>query len=88
MWSFWRDRSLQFCEQWMAAYEADQLATVGGAAVVSISGGGESETRGDYGAGFTMENIRCCRRRMSMLNPTKYPPLSTRQKPDFSSLTY
>ncbi len=72
----------------MEAYATDQAAHGVGGAVVSISGGGESETRGDYGASFTMENLRCCRRRMSQLDPTKYPPLSTRQKPDFSSLTY
>lgn len=88
MWSFWRDRTLQFCLRWMEAYEADMLSSLGGGGVVGVSGGGESETRGDYGAAFTTENIRCCRRRMSMIDPTKYPPLSTRQKPDFSSWNY
>jgi hypothetical protein len=88
MWSAWRDKSLAFCEKWMEAYDAEMLASLGGGSVVSISGGGESETRGDYGSAFAIENVRCCRRRMSMIDPTKYPPLSRSQKPDFSSLTY
>jgi hypothetical protein len=88
MWSFWSTRSLAYCESWMESYAADQSATAGGGSVVSISGGGESETRGDYGVAFTMMNLKCCRRRMSQLDPTKYPPLQTRQKPNFSSLTY
>lgn len=88
MWSFWRFRTQQFCEQWMAAYEAEMLSSLGGGAVVSISGGGESESRGDFGAGFTMQNVALCQRRLSMLDPVKYPPIATKSRPDFSAITY
>lgn len=88
MWPAWRDATQQFCEEWMEAYRADQLSSLGGGAVIGVSGGGESESRGDFGASFTMENLRCCRRRLSMLDPVKYPPLSTRSKTDFSSWNY
>jgi hypothetical protein len=56
--------------------------------VISISGGGESESRSDVGPAYTYENLRCCRRRMSMLDPIKYPPMATRTKADFSTLEY
>ncbi len=88
MWSFWIDRTLQYCEQWMAAYEAEQLQALGGGSVISISGGGESQSRSDVGTSYTMENLRCCRRRMRELDPTKYRHIATSTKPDFSSLQY
>ena len=88
MWSFWRDRSLQFCESWMAAYEAEVLTSLGGGSVIAISGGGESESRGDFGASFTMQNVALCRKRMSMLDPTRFPPIARQSRPDFSAITY
>jgi len=88
MWSIWRDATLQYCEEWMETYRATLLDAPGSGPVISISGGGESETRSDQGASQASQQAMYCRRRMTMLDPVKYPPIARRQKADFSNLAY
>ena len=82
-----RYMNLVQCEAWFAAYTAAELESPGGGAVVSISGGGESETRSDVGARNRRADAMCCMRRMRQLDPTKYPAIPRSQSPDFSAIT-
>ena len=75
------------CEEWFAAYTADMLESAGGGTVISISGGGESQTRADVGTRARRAEAACCMRRMSQIDPTKYPPIPRSQSPDFSGVT-
>lgn len=78
--------SLQECEEWFAAFKADMLEAAGAGQVVSISGGGESETRADAGMRQRQALAKQCMRRMRMLAPDKYPAIPTSLAPDFSAI--
>lgn len=79
--------TLAQCEEWFAAYTADMLASAGAGAVISISGGGESETRSDIGQRASRADAKACMRRMRQIDPNKYPAIPTSQAPDFSAIT-
>ena len=76
------------CIDWIEAYKSEMIASAGAGQVVSISGGGESETRADAGVRARRADLMMCRRRLHQLNPTKYPAVVTRQTADFRSMTY
>jgi hypothetical protein len=84
--SILRYASLQYCEtlydQCLSALTEGQ-----GTIVISTSGGGESETRasGSDGGIPVMTLMRAVMRRMHQLDPVKYPLISSRLKPDFST---
>lgn len=78
--------SLAECEEWFAAYKAEILESAGAGQVISISGGGESESRADAGTRARNAMARACMRRMRQLDPTKYPAIPTSLAPDFSSM--
>ena len=82
-----RYMSLQQCEAWFAAYTADMLESAGAGSVISISGGGESETRADAGVRARRADAKACMRRMHQLDPTKYPAIPNSLQPDFSAIT-
>lgn len=85
--SILRYASLQYCEtlydQCLAALTEGQ-----GTIVIATSGGGESETRssGNDGGIPVMTLMRAVMRRMHQLDPVKYPLISNRLKPDFSTI--
>lgn len=74
------------CIQWLDAYKAEMLESASGGQVISISGGGESETRADAGVRARRADLMMCRRRLHQLNPTKWPAVRTSMSPDFSSM--
>lgn len=78
--------SLAECEQWFAAYKAEMIDALGAGQVVSISGGGESETRADSGVRARRADAAACMRRMRQLDPTKYPAIPTSLAPDFTAI--
>ena len=82
-----RYMSLAECEQWFDAYKAELLESAGGGQVISISGGGESETRADAGVRARNAMARQCMRRMHQLDPTKYPKIPDSLAPDFSAMS-
>ena len=80
--------SEQECIDWITVYKTEMLESAGAGQVVSISGGGESETRADAGVRARRADLMMCRRRLHQLNPTKYPAVVTRQTADFRSMNY
>lgn len=86
--SILRYASLQTCED---IYQqcVESLAAGQGTIVISQSGGGESETRGGTSeGGLDVVNLmRAAMRRMSQIDPTKYPPISSTMTGDFSALS-
>jgi hypothetical protein len=80
-----RFMSLQECEEWLATYKADFLASAGSGQVISISGGGESETRADAGSNARRAELLACMRRMHQLDPVKYPHVPRTTTPDFTT---
>lgn len=75
------------CIQWLDAFKAEMLESAGAGQVISISGGGESETRADAGVRARRADLIMCRRRLHQLNPTKWPMVRTSLAPDFSSMS-
>ena len=85
--TFLRYATLQTCED---IYKrcVDALTEGNGTIVISTSGGGESETRaGNSDGGVSVTKLMAAAmRRMHQLDPTKYPAISTSQRPDFSAM--
>lgn len=79
--------TLAECEEWFAAYKAELLESAGAGQVISISGGGESESRADAGTRHRTAMARACMRRMRQLDPTKYPAIPNSLAPDFSAMS-
>jgi len=72
------------CITWLDAYKAEMLETAGGGQVISISGGGESETRADAGVRARRADLMMCRKRLHQINPTNWPAVRTSIRADFS----
>lgn len=77
--------ALQECEEWLAQYKSDFVASAGAGQVISISGGGESETRADAGANARRSDLLACMRRLHQLDPVKYPKVPRNTTPDFTT---
>lgn len=75
------------CIQWLDAFKAEMIESAGAGQVISISGGGESESRADAGVRARRADLMACRRRLHQLNPTKWPAVRTSLAPDFSAIS-